>query len=442
MPEEPPPSRFSDLPDQDSDPVVWDPAQRKFVPRTAAPAPEPRTAASEPRTAAPEPKAEPGRDPRRFYVGAPAAGQAPPAPPAAPPRVPPSPGTPGAPPARAPVPTPAPAPLPAPGPERKRSRPKFRRPKLKWIFLLCSLLPILLIVGGLIYADIKFRQIHRVPVGDLLDSGGSGQNILVIGSDTRANADPNAPNAGGILGDATDRAPGGQRSDTIMVLRLEGGSSKMLSIPRDLIVQIADTNQRDRINSAYNVDLGGGPARLIKTVQKSLGIPINRYMEVDFVTFAGLVDAVGGITIDFPYPAFDTNTGLDIKKAGPVQLNGEEALAYVRSRHYTEIKEDGKPHEDPTADLGRIQRQQTFFRTVMGKVAGSHNPFTLLKVGGQVADGIRVDDGLGLWGAMRLAWDLKGLNPQAVPLPVAVNSDRATLHLQEPDADGVLAQFK
>ncbi len=49
----------------------------------------------------------------------------------------------------------------------------------------------------------------------------------------------------------------------------------------------------------------------------------------------------------------------------------------MRSRHYTEIKEDGKPHEDPTADLGRIQRQQTFLRTIMGKVAGSHNPFTL-----------------------------------------------------------------
>ncbi len=58
-------------------------------------------------------------------------------------------------------------------------------------------------------------------------------------------------------------------------------------------------------------------ARLIKTVQQSLGIPINRYMEVDFVTFAGLVDAVGGVTIDFPFPAFDTNTGLDIKQAGP-----------------------------------------------------------------------------------------------------------------------------
>jgi LCP family protein required for cell wall assembly len=415
MPDDRPTNRLPDLPDQDSDPVVWDPGRRAFVPRTEIA----------------EPKAEPDRDPRRFYVGAPDAGRAPPP---SPPRIAPSPV--------APSPAPETPSTPATAPKRKRWWPKLRRPKLKWIFLLCGLLPILLVIGGLIYADIKFRQIHRVPVGGLLDSGGKGENILLVGSDTRANADPNAPNAGGILGNATDRPPPGQRSDTIMVLRLEGGSSKMLSIPRDLIVQIAETNHKERVNAAYNVDLGGGPGRLIKTVQKSLGIPINRYMEVDFVTFAGLVDAVGGITIDFPYPAFDNNTGLDIKKAGPAQLNGEQSLAYVRSRHYTEIKEDGKPHEDPTADLGRIQRQQTFMRTVMSKVAGSHNPFTLLKVGGEVANGIRVDDALGLWGAMRLAWDLKGLKPESVPLPVAVNSDHATLHLQEPDADAVLAQFK
>jgi LCP family protein required for cell wall assembly len=300
-------------------------------------------------------------------------------------------------------------------------------------------LPLLLIVGGLLYANWKFSQVHRVAVGSTLDGGGSGTNILIVGSDTREGADPNAPDAGGIIGEG---APTGQRSDTLMVLHLGSGGNKMLSIPRDLIVTTADTGTRDRINSSFNSDLGGGPQRLIKTVKQNLGIPINRYMEVDFVTFAGLVDAVGGITIDFPYPAFDTNTGLDIKTAGPQKLNGEQALAYVRSRHYTEIKEDGKPHEDPTADLGRIQRQQVFLQTVMAKVADTANPITLLKVGGQVADGIRVDDKLSLWGAISLGWDMKGLHPESVPLPVAPNKDNATLHLVQPDADAVLAQLK
>ncbi len=304
------------------------------------------------------------------------------------------------------------------------------------------LLPVLLIAAGLIYADMKFREINRVPVGALLNSGNSGTNILIVGSDTRADANPNAPDAGAILGNASDQATPGQRSDTIMVLRIDGSGAKMLSIPRDLIVKLADTGEKTRINAAYNTDLGGGPARLLKTVQQSLGLPIDRYMEVDFVTFAGLVDAVGGVDINFPYPAFDTNSGLDVKQAGTVKLNGEQALAYVRSRHYTEIKEDGKPHEDPTADLGREVRQQAFMRAVMSKVASSHNPVTLLNIGGEVAKGLRVDDKLGFFDALRLGWDLKGLNPQSVPLPVAVNSDGATLHLQEPQADAVLAQFK
>ena len=97
---------------------------------------------------------------------------------------------------------------------------------------------------------------------------------------------------------------------------------------------------------------------------------------------------------------------------------------------------------DPTADLGRVVRQQAFMRAVMSKVAGSRNPITLLRVGGEIAGGIRVDDKLGFFDAMRLACDMKGLNPESVPLPVAVNNDGATLHLQEPAADQVLAQFK
>jgi LCP family protein required for cell wall assembly len=451
MADDPPPNRLPNVPDQDSDPVEWDPVRRAFVPRSAVT----EQAADREPTSAADPPAPPARDPRRYYVGSGDVGKAPPPrapggvtpapvlpqPPTAPPApAPPGPSIPAPAPRRPATPTPTPTPRPARKPSR--SLPKFRRPKLKWILLFSGLFPILLLIAGFIYADIKFRQIDRVPVGSLLDSGGSGENILIVGSDTRANADPNADNAGAVLGDATDRAPTGQRSDTIMVLRLQGDSSKMLSIPRDLIVPIAETKKSDRINSAYNVDLGGGPARLLKTVQQSLGIPINRYMEVDFVTFAGLVDAVGGITIDFPYPAFDTNTGLDIKESGPVKLNGEQSLAYVRSRHYTEIKEDGKPHEDPTADLGRIQRQQTFLRTIMGKVAGSHNPFTLLRAGGEVAGGIRIDDELGLWDAMRLAWDLKGINPEPVPLPVGVDSNGATLHLVQPDAEAALAQFQ
>jgi LCP family protein required for cell wall assembly len=435
MPENPDP--FAHLPEQEADPVEWDPQQRRFIPHS----PRADSAAASPPP--PPPAAEPPqeRDQRRFFVGASAVGQAPPPragadalatqPPAPPPSLPPFPPTvvpPGPPPGPEPAPLPRPEPSTAPG---GRGTPRRRR-RLKWIVVICLLLPIVLLAAGLIYAEIKFRQIERVPVGSLLDGGGSGTNILVVGSDTRANAE----------GSTAAGEPPGERADTIMVLRLDGDGAKMLSIPRDLIVTLADTGERARINAAYNNDLGGGPGRLLKTVQQNFGIPINRYMEVDFVSFAGLVDAVGGVNIDFPYPAFDSQSGLDVKQTGSVKLNGEQALAYVRSRHYTEIKEDGKAHEDPTADLGRVERQQAFMRAVMGKVAGSRNPITLLRAGGEVTDGLRVDDKLGLFGAIRLAWDMKGSHPESVTLPVAVNGDNATLHLQQPEANQVLAGFK
>ena len=429
---------FADLPEQEADPVEWDPQQRRFVQQPG------RATAKAPAAPAPPTAASPvSRDERRFFVGASAVGQAPPpraddaaspaspasppgAPPAAPPLIPPG-----------PVPEPAPAPPPPSKPATKPGRRRWWQRKRNWILLICVLLPILLIAGGLIYAEIKFRQIHRVPVGAYLSSGGSGTNILIVGSDSRADETANAP---GDVGSAADVS--GQRSDTIMVMHLGSDGAKMLSIPRDLIVTLADTGEHTRINAAYNTDLGGGPARLLKTVQQNFGIPINRYMEVDFVTFAGLVDAVGGVNIDFPYPAFDTQSGLDIKQAGSVKLNGQQALAFVRSRHYTEIKEDGKPHEDPTADLGRVSRQQDFMRAVMQKVADTRNPISLLRVSGKIADGLRVDDKLSFFDAIRLAWSMRGLHPAPTKLPVEVNRDGATLHLQQPDANQVLAGFK
>ena len=319
------------------------------------------------------------------------------------------------------------------------NRPKLRRA----IFLLPIVIPLLIIAlgaGGFWYANGKFNELQRVPVGQTLASGGSGTNILLVGSDSR-DLQGISSDAGDIFGDATNQPPTGQRSDTIMVLRLDSTGAHTLSIPRDLIVNIAETGKRDRVNSAYNTDLGGGPIRLIETVEQNLNIPIDRYMEVDFATFAGVVDSLGGIDIDFPHPAFDDNTGLNVAAAGTAHLDGEQALAYVRSRHYTEILENGSKHEDPTADLGRIKRQQAFLTAVFGKIGASRNPFTLLQVGGELVKGLRVDDKLGFTDALRLGWDLKGLHPTPVELPVGVNRDNATLHLAD-TADAALAQFR
>ena len=133
-------------------------------------------------------------------------------------------------------------------------------------------------------------------------------------------------------------------------------------------------------------------------------------MEVDFVSFAKLVDSLGGITIDFPHPAFDLNSGLDIREAGPNHLDGPQALSFVRSRHYVEVI-DGEEQPDPTADLGRVERQQQFLKAVFSELGSSKNPFTLAQAASATTGGLRIDDTLSLFEAMRFAWRLRSLDP-------------------------------
>ena len=98
----------------------------------------------------------------------------------------------------------------------------------------------------------------------------------------------------------------------MLVLRFVDGKAQMMSLPRDLYVPIAETGGSQKINAAYN----GGPTRLIHTVQQSLGVPVHHYLEVDFVSFAKLVDSLGGITIGFPNAAFDKDSGLTSARPG------------------------------------------------------------------------------------------------------------------------------
>jgi anionic cell wall polymer biosynthesis LytR-Cps2A-Psr (LCP) family protein len=166
-------------------------------------------------------------------------------------------------------------------------------------------------------------------------------------------------------------------------------------------------------------------------------------MEVDFVSFAGLVDALGGVTIDFPHPAFDEGSGLYVREQGPVELNGEQALAYVRSRQYTEnIGTEEVP--DPTGDLGRIQRQQKFMQAVFDKLSGTRNPFTLSATASNLADGLRIDDKMTMFDGLRLFWRLRGLEPAPQELPVESdrNESGSVLILKEEAAQPVLEQFR
>jgi len=300
-------------------------------------------------------------------------------------------------------------------------------------------LPILLLLSllsGWLYVRAAYAKVDKIPLADVLAPASTGTTYLIVGSDSR---DPQALTDAG-LNPAAFEDGGGQRSDTMLLLRFVEGRAIMMSIPRDLYLPIAETGGSAKINAAYG---SGGPRRLILTVEQQLGVPIQHYMEIDFVSFAGLVDALGGITIDFPNPAFDANTGLDVTAAGPNHLDGPQALAFVRSRHYVEVI-DGRNHNDPTGDLGRVERQQTFLKAVFATLGESKNPLALARAGSRASDGIRVDDTLGLLDALRLGWRLRSLDPTTVVLPTrdGRNGAGSVLFRVDPGAEEALAQFR
>ncbi|MCU1351065.1 MAG: putative lytR family regulatory protein [Acidimicrobiales bacterium] len=304
------------------------------------------------------------------------------------------------------------------GAPRRRSRKRIVLWSLGGLFGLL----LVLVVGGWLWANHVFNSIERVQVGAALrHGGGHGTNYLLVGTDNRANVQ-------------------GSRTDSMIVLRIQGGSVKMMSIPRDLWVTRADNGQKGKLNGAYN----GGPQPLIRTIEgNDLQIPIDHYMEINYVSFAGLVDSIGGIQIEFLHPAIDRGSGLVVDHAGTVTLNGDQALAFVRSRHYTDIV-DGREVPDNQNDFGRQARQQAFLRAVLGKLAGSKNPVTLLRSAGKLSKGLKIDDRMRLTDAISLAWNVAGKTPETVKLPThaAPVSSTAALALDQPAAEQLLAPFR
>lgn len=296
-----------------------------------------------------------------------------------------------------------------------------------------------LVTLALVYTLLAYRAyrgIGRIDVGDALAAEtGDATNYLVLGSDSREGIDPQNKNIE-VLGSLDT-----ERTDTMVVLRLSKSGAVMMPIPRDLYVTISGTGKKERINTAF---MGGGPTRLVQTIRDALGIPIHHVIEMNFAGFLDMVDALGGIEIDFDAPTFDNSSGLDIPTAGTHKLDADQALAYVRSRHFTRVV-GGRPVEDPTADLGRITRQQEFLRAVMSKLGDTKNPLTLLSVANGVKKGMRLDKSMGFRDVIGFARQMRGLSPETVSLPVIPTTTAggaAVLVLNEKESPAALARVR
>lgn len=307
--------------------------------------------------------------------------------------------------------------------------------------------------GSLGYFYRRFAQLPRIDfaagvLGD--EDPGDPMNFLLVGSDTRAFTEGDA-GAVESFGDAG--AVSGQRSDTIILIRIDPRAERaaMVSFPRDLYVDIAGEDRKGRINTAFE----DGPEQLIRTITEDFDVPIHHYVQVDFAGFKGLIEAVGGVEIFLPAPVRDraddgTNpSGLDIAKSGCVNLSGDQALSYVRSRHFQELV-DGRWRADPTGDIGRIARQQDFIRRAMREVISKDllNPARVNDLVDVGIDNVTVDRDLDARDLVSLGKRFRSLTPESLQqfsLPVVADrvGGASVLFLEEgPEAAEILDVFR
>ncbi|WP_411153207.1 LCP family protein [Streptomyces sp. A30] len=237
------------------------------------------------------------------------------------------------------------------------------------------------------------------------ESAEGALNFVLAGVDSRSDL----PTTGN--GRETDLwRPGAQRTDSLMLLHLTADRRKafVVAIPRDSWVPIRGHGWA-KINAAYS---WGGPPLLIDTVEKLTGIRIDHFGVIDWHGFRSLTDAVGGVNITIDSDDSYDSSAKRHWKPGTYTMNGEQALAYVRQRHGL-----------PRGDLDRIERQQQFLRSLLGKVRGEIDvtqPLRLNKVLNSVTSTVSVDDRLSNSDLRDLALQLRNLRRESfVTAPVA-----------------------
>lgn len=257
----------------------------------------------------------------------------------------------------------------------------------------------------------KFEEVAALDVNsaDIKDSQAQlgDENFLIVGSDTRAGAAQEVPGVSGA------------RSDAVMLAHIPKDRDRavVVSFPRDLEVtrpacqrwdpntndytdEIVPEAKRVKLNTAYAV---GGPRCVTKLVQQLSGMRMNHFVSIDFNGFKDMVDAVGGVRVKTDGPIIDAEMGTIATETGPLRLDGNKALRYVRAR---------KVQGDPTSDYGRMKRQQQFIGALLRKAMSNDvltDPGKLTAFVNAFADAT-VGENVGVDQMLTLAQSMKGLN--------------------------------
>ncbi len=324
--------------------------------------------------------------------------------------------------------------------------------------------------GGYWYANWRFDGLHRfkdLPI--TYPVPGQPFNILAVGSDSRAGLTGAVAAQTGASSDSV----GGQRSDVIKIIRVNptARTITILSIPRDTEVTLLANQALYGNYNRINVNYANGPALLVKTIQANFGITINHVIQVNFDGLINAAVAIGGVYLDFRYPAIDPNSGLEIKHPGCQLIDGAQALEVARSRHYyyapsghptwpnrvefrnmtddainNEILADGFVY-DPTSDFGRIDRQTSFLRAMFNRVKSKlDDPFAMNAFLSDLPKGVTIDDTFSLNEIIGLALKFHSYNTNDMltytlpETPATVNGADVEV-VEQPEAQQLLVSI-
>ncbi|MFD7262047.1 LCP family protein [Streptomyces sp. NPDC059874] len=259
-------------------------------------------------------------------------------------------------------------------------------------------------VSTYFWADSKVRR--EVDLSKVIERPKEGDctTYLIVGSDSRE----------GMSDEEKKKlhtgSAEGKRTDSMMILAKCSSGNTMISLPRDSDVEIPSfvgsqsgkkfpaQGRRVKLNAAYAED---GPELLVRTVEHNTGLRIDHYAEIGFAGFANIVDALGGVELDIEQGFKDEKSGADFK-AGKQTLNGEQSLAFVRTRYaFAE------------SDLQRTKNQQKFLAALASQAATPStvlNPFELYPLLGAGLDTLIVDKDMGLYDMGQMFFAMKGVN--------------------------------
>ncbi|MFF8781939.1 LCP family protein [Streptomyces sp. NPDC015140] len=305
---------------------------------------------------------------------------------------------------------------PVPGRRGRRPEKKSKGKRaLLWVGGSTAFVVLVAGVGGYVYLKHLEGNVSTTDVG----SAGSSSfkkdeafNILIIGTDKRTGEGNEGYGDKGSVGHA----------DTNILLHVseDRSNATALSIPRDLIVDVPDceTVQEDGTkkiipgtsNVRFNTSLGesGRDAGCtMRTVKEATGIQPNHFMMADFNAVKTLTTAVGGVDVCVEHAVDDPKSHLKLP-AGESKVEGEQALAFVRTRHA--FGNEG--------DLDRIKVQQQFLGSLMRKMSSSDtltSPTKLVKLAEAATKALTVDKAIGKVGTLKdLALELKKVPPKNI----------------------------